>query len=324
MPREGIRRREQSLVALMDYRRRSGFDKANLAIAWGQGKEAATVRQFMLVVFLIGAAFAGGAVVNGPGLQWVQTRALRSLGLSNSGEITSVDLRPTSGTDLGKDESGLVKPEKDSMQAPLAPTPSLLTDNNSPQEVPSTRPSSTRPRSKSKLDQSAPSRVEKRASPAPAEQSFMQVDAPVVEPPATDREVRPANNPSASGPSRSSPDVPPAILDTLAALLPSSPPSSNAPSAGSPQQSAASAIKSIAEGREDWMVLERKMQSLGVSRYTIEGEPGSRVVFSCLIPLAGRQAVTQRFEAEGDDLVQAARAALRRIALWRASQAPSP
>ena len=66
------------------------------------------------------------------------------------------------------------------------------------------------------------------------------------------------------------------------------------------------------------------MQSLGVSRYTIEGEPGSRIVFSCLIPLAGRQAVTQRFEAEGDDLVQAARAALRRIALWRATQTPPP
>jgi hypothetical protein len=44
------------------------------------------------------------------------------------------------------------------------------------------------------------------------------------------------------------------------------------------------------------------------------------VVFSCLIPLAGRQAVAQRFEAEGEDATQAARAALRRIALWRAAQ----
>ena len=44
------------------------------------------------------------------------------------------------------------------------------------------------------------------------------------------------------------------------------------------------------------------MQSFGVSRYTMDGEPGGRVVFSCLIPLAGRQAVTQRFEAEGEDL----------------------
>jgi hypothetical protein len=66
------------------------------------------------------------------------------------------------------------------------------------------------------------------------------------------------------------------------------------------------------------------MQALGVSRFTIEGRPGGRVIFSCLIPLAGRQAVTQRFEADGEDAVQAARAALRRVALWRAAQPQSP
>jgi hypothetical protein len=42
-----------------------------------------------------------------------------------------------------------------------------------------------------------------------------------------------------------------------------------------------------------------------------------------LIPLAGRQAVSQRFEAEGDDDFQAAQAAMRRIALWRAAREPS-
>jgi hypothetical protein len=65
------------------------------------------------------------------------------------------------------------------------------------------------------------------------------------------------------------------------------------------------------------------MRVLGVSRFTIEGQPGGRVVFSCLIPLAGRQAVAQRFEAEGEDALQAARGALRRVALWRAAQ-PQP
>ena len=66
------------------------------------------------------------------------------------------------------------------------------------------------------------------------------------------------------------------------------------------------------------------MQSFGVVRYTIDGELGGRVVFSCLIPLAGRQAVTQRFEAEGEDIIHAAQAALRRIALWRATQPSLP
>ena len=66
------------------------------------------------------------------------------------------------------------------------------------------------------------------------------------------------------------------------------------------------------------------MRSLGVVHYTMEGEPNGRVVFSCLIPVAGRQAITQRFEAEGDDIIHAAQAALRRIALWHATQPPQP
>ncbi len=65
------------------------------------------------------------------------------------------------------------------------------------------------------------------------------------------------------------------------------------------------------------------MQTLGVSRFTIEGQPSGPVVFSCLIPLAGRQAVAQRFEAEGQDAFHAAQAGLRRVALWRATQNPS-
>jgi hypothetical protein len=70
-------------------------------------------------------------------------------------------------------------------------------------------------------------------------------------------------------------------------------------------------------------VLQQKLQTMNVSRFTIEGEPGGRILFSCLIPLAGRQAVTQRFEAEGDDVIQAVQATLRRIVLWRATQPPT-
>jgi hypothetical protein len=76
-------------------------------------------------------------------------------------------------------------------------------------------------------------------------------------------------------------------------------------------------------GGDAWAVVEHKLRILGVRRFMIEGEPGGPAVFSCLIPLAGRQAVTQRFEAEGDDIVQAADAALRRIGLWQATQAVS-
>jgi len=101
-------------------------------------------------------------------------------------------------------------------------------------------------------------------------------------------------------------------------------PSPSSPAAPPPAASSgAPAPARLAAG--DWGALRRKMQALGVTRYTIEGEPGGRVVFSCLIPLAGRQAISQRFEAEGDDEFQAAQAAIRRISLWRATrQAPAP
>jgi hypothetical protein len=73
----------------------------------------------------------------------------------------------------------------------------------------------------------------------------------------------------------------------------------------------------------DWTAIRQKLQSLGVRRYTIDGEPEGRVRFSCLVPVAGRQAVSQHFEAQGDDELQAARAVIRRITLWRAAQPAS-
>jgi hypothetical protein len=65
------------------------------------------------------------------------------------------------------------------------------------------------------------------------------------------------------------------------------------------------------------------MRALGVAHYEFEGEPGGRVRFRCVIPLAGRHAVGQQFEAEGDDEIEAAQMALRRITLWRATDTPS-
>jgi hypothetical protein len=74
---------------------------------------------------------------------------------------------------------------------------------------------------------------------------------------------------------------------------------------------------------EDWATMRRKMRALGVDRYGIEGEPDGRVRFHCVIPLAGRRAVGQQFEAEGGDEIEAAQTALRRVALWRATEHPA-
>jgi len=271
------------------------------------------VRQLFLVVVLVAAAFSGGAFVNGPGLQWAQTRVLRSLGLNNGGEITSVELKSTASPEPGSHGSSPAKPEADTMQAPLAPMPSLLTEDESSKHDASDRPSVVQPRPKSATNGKRPRALAKSPGRdlSPSDPGVMPASATSF----------PSPDPASS---RSAPDSAPAIIDTLAALLPLNSPSSGSPSASSASPSLAPAPKAMTGGSDNWAILEHKMQSLGVSRYTMDGEPGGRVVFSCLIPLAGRQAVAQRFEAEGDDLLHAAQAALRRIALWRATQPSSP
>ena len=61
------------------------------------------------------------------------------------------------------------------------------------------------------------------------------------------------------------------------------------------------------------------MKDLGIARYTLEGEADGRARFRCVIPVEGLKAVGHHFEAEGDDEPQAIEAALKRIALWKAT-----
>ena len=90
----------------------------------GQGKEAVTVRQALLVIVLIGSSFLGGAFVNGPGLRWAQTRLMRSLGLNEEAEIASVDLTASVAPGGVSDGSESARPTGGPMLEPLAPTPS--------------------------------------------------------------------------------------------------------------------------------------------------------------------------------------------------------
>ena len=306
-----------------------------------QGREAATVRQAILVVVLVSASFLGGAFVNGPGLSWAQTRVLRSLGLTDGGEIASVNLDATANPDAVSDGSTPTKPDGERMRGPVAPVPSFVAEGESSEQDAPDRPvSSPRPKSKSGRDGGSPgSRPSLSSSPsttitpsstseaaplaspsrqaAPLDPSITPAIAS--SPPEPSREPAPAPSPP---PSSLEGKVPPAILDTLAELLPSNPQSSSSPSPPPSLSSSSAPVapKSTVEGGDDWAILQRKMQTLGVTRFTVDGDPGGRILFSCLIPLAGRQAVSQRFEAEGDDVVGAAQAALRRVALWRATQ----
>ena len=52
------------------------------------------MRQAIFVMVLVAAAFLGGAMVNGPGIRWVQSRLLDYMGLKDGGEIASIDLPP--------------------------------------------------------------------------------------------------------------------------------------------------------------------------------------------------------------------------------------
>jgi len=281
------------------------------------------VRQAILVIVLVAASFLGGAFVNGPGLQWAQARFLRSLDLSNGGEIASVDLKGTASTETISDGSGSAKAAVDMTQTPLTAIPPVVMENESSEHDASDRRPLSQLQSKSKHGGMGSPRSQPSAASAPVQTKLSPAltKTSAGASAGSDLHVTPAGAASSLASALSDPQVTPAILDSLAALLPSAPPVSGSTS---PSLSRSSSVpKSVGDSGDEWAILERKMQTLGVSRFTIEAEPGGRVVFSCLIPLAGRQAVAQRFEAEGDDMAQAARAALRRIGLWRATQVPS-
>jgi len=281
------------------------------------------VRQAILVIVLIGSSFLGGAFVNGPGLRWVQTRLMRSLGLNEESEIASVNLM-ASGVP-GSASSDTARSTDEPMLEPLAPAPSVAADDGTFQQVPSDphTASNSNPSEQPRGGSSPKTRTSPLSSgsmPLPIATATGSALQQLASP---DSEVKPAATRSSNGLKSSDSKVKPALLDALGSLLPSTPSSPPEPSSGHPLPPSAAAPKSMRNVNDDWIVLQQKLQVLNVSRFTIEGEPGGRFLFSCLIPLAGRQAVTQRFEADGDDMIQAVQATLRRIALWRATQ-PQP
>lgn len=252
------------------------------------------MRQALFVIAVVGAAFVGGAVVNGPGFRWAQERLLLYMGLQDGGEIASIDLPPAPGEAPIADAPTVVEPtvgKRDpEVQTASAPAPERRAlDQGVPS--PKAEPQATEPFAEAGADQPAPEAGAGESDPPALLGALVGALSQTAPPPG-----------AADGPSQvpgaqpaPEPSAEPAPLDP-----------SVAPTAGGESG--------------DWAELRGKLSAAGVSRYTIEGEPGGRVVFVCLIPLAGKQAVSQRFEAEGDDEFQAARAALRRINLWRAAQ----
>ena len=190
------------------------------------------MRRAILVLVLVAASFLGGAFVNGPGLRWAETRVLRSLGLNNDGEITSVDLQPAFTSDTGVDELGPGKPGINIPTGPHAPAPSVLMDDKSSQD-------DALPRSlKSEADQlpraddsTGRELATKPAMPRlPANQTPLAFDPRGV----ADSSVKKAGITSGSVESGNvdhpTANAKPDLLDTLVDLLPSNPQSSSSSS----------------------------------------------------------------------------------------------
>jgi hypothetical protein len=289
------------------------------------------MRKALFAVVLVCASFAGGAVVNGPGLRWAQSvaSARLGLGLSEGSEGDAGELETLS----AHHEPPSSRPG-DPEQVPARPIPPLVIDapdllgkadggeNSGAADEPGKSSKST-PAGSDLADSALPG-----LAPVPE-------TAPPLEPPAplTTSQDRPneANVAAIEPKSRIDKEKTEAPRDEDRGKTgtddgPSGKPSLNDPPVrlASVEDAPAASPAPGTGGDGDWAEVRRTMRSLGVSRYGIEGEPGGRVRFHCVIPLAGRRAVGQQFEAEGDDDLQAARAALKRVALWRATESAPP
>lgn len=326
------------------------------------------MRKALFAVILVSASFAGGAFVNGPGLQWAQQQLMSRLGIEEeaadgetvdaSNVLPRVDgasddpperpipplaSEPTevasaSGKDAAKDkarnpsESRLRSTASRSKANPASELPGLapVPEGASPpleSPAPTTNP---REREREALTQALAdaeaagreavkdARGQARTVLATASDDAATFRAALDRAPAPLPPPEPLPSPEPGPTPASEPAAPTTPADSPAAAAATAVPEPEPEPAASKEAPAASAATSAGGG--EWSEIRRTMKSLGVSRYGIEGEPGGRVRFYCVIPLAGRRAVGQHFEAEGDDEIQAAQAALRRVSLWRATE----
>ena len=90
------------------------------------------MRQALFAVVLVAASFAGGAVVNGPGLRWAQAMVWNRAGLGAEGTeapaptppvAAKAEDRPASEAPLASQDAPRHATEKPRAPEPTAPTP---------------------------------------------------------------------------------------------------------------------------------------------------------------------------------------------------------
>ena len=254
------------------------------------------MRRALLAVVLIAASFGGGAFVNGPGLRWAQTTLMAKFGIE--GDEDAPSQTPPSIAEADDTPTGSIPP--------LTKEPSVISDSSratktaEKPEKPSRYVDSKIPKPKKPRDAAA---TEDRSRQSAA---LKPADPPSPLPSPLDIEE---NEPDTSISLTALGDSPKplALNDAKINDVPPADP------AATPDET------TIPVSPTSWSEVRRALKSLGVSRYGTEGNTTGRVRFYCLIPLAGRKAVGQHFEAEGDDELEAAQATIRRIGLWRAT-----
>jgi hypothetical protein len=290
-----------------------------------KGKEAAPMRKALFAIVLVAASFGGGAVVNGPGLRWAQSQILSRMGYEDDGDAVSsaanaANLDPATTSEV-----------------PARPIPPLVIDHPAgpSSKTPATASTTAKTDIPTKIDDTPgalPGLPPVPESPVQAHDAPTAALTPAAPPLAleTSRERERAAVELAAATAAAAQDPPPVLDATLrsASLADHSPapaavptPAADTPAPATPP--AEPVNPGVIPGDPaDWPAVRRALRDLGVVRYGIEGETNGKVRFHCIIPLAGRRAVGQHFEADGDDEFQAARALLRRVALWRATEAP--
>jgi hypothetical protein len=252
------------------------------------------IRHSVFALVLVGAAFAGGAAINGPGLTWLQRTIL-------GGPTIIVD---------GPSEAPSMASKKPNKPFPTARASPLVVDLPRAPQPKMKSPEPAAPEAEPLLPPESPS--------APASALIRPV-----EPPAPEFGPAPTSAPAPvlvrQAPAATRPKAPANLnlnptpkTDPVARLASAEPPST-------PPAPPASADPPTAP---DWAEIRKRMQALGIARYSMEAEIDGRVRFSCIIPVDGLRAIGHQFEAEGDDEYQAAEAAIRRITLWQATELP--
>ncbi len=302
------------------------------------------MRKGLFALLLVLASFAGGAAVNGPGLQWAKDQLISPV--------------------LGNPTIDEADTEADRLELPAAPPPPL--EFPSITQSPKAEPAEPEPiasesaRPGGLTPEAEPAQTDPALeNPEPEGQAPPAVAAPRAPSIANSRDPESARDPSSDSNSKTepepdAPDAPPRLFQPLDIPKPSPVPGSNdhdqddfpdAPDSapaeailpgaadlqppkrdsnlllanGFESEMADSTAQNHAEStvESDWDRIQRRLKELGVSRYWIEGQTEGPVVFRCLVPTIGGRVVSQHFEAEGDDAIQAAEVALGRVALWR-------